>query len=554
MKFQDTSVCDQAKRRNKMCSNVDVRRTEYPDPTSSPITSSPITPNYHKQARRASVSSRPSTRDGSIKSLKNEIHIDLTLTKGKPLVSITTGKGKRESAGSTSTFESGGSEVSHTVRTGFPDVSPPSLNSGHGGLRPQLGHYRNPSSDESISRSSHVYQNSSDYDTPSLATGTTATSSSTRPVIHHATHTSTMPAQINTTLGQAGGPASPYRTTEFAPRGSRNDGSYAPEITGRDEDRQRRRDEHRKQQEAADRELAANLVREENRRVHFETTHAHGRTEERAKRTPAGRADGREEKRQQDRKARMAKEAAEKEAAAAAATATAREAAKKRSQTIRPAAPSRRNSVRMSSAEASKQQQLIDAEVRQMHKERAEAEVREREEQLYQQQPPAFQQHQQQPDSRHYDQPVPRRPSHSNQPRPDLGRSNSKRGTAPQAREPRREPRQPPVSFYNSTPRNDLPQAREPRRPSSSHTTRPFLPTTPTADPWDVRNLGHALPDARSMGQPLPSARGPGVGHNFPQPQAGVVYPQQASHRMQHALYQGEYETDSEGDLYGPRR
>jgi hypothetical protein len=554
--FQDTTLCDRGKRRGKMCSKVDVRRTEYPDPSSSPITSSPITPNYHTQARRPSVSSRPSTREGSIKSLKPEIHIGLTLSNGTPHVSITTGKSKRESSGSTSAHDSAGSEASGTVRTGYPNLSPPFPNSGHGSLRPQAAHYRNPSSDESVpgsSRMSHVYRDSSDYDTPSLATGTTASSSGTRPVIHHAPR-GAMPAQINTTLGQPSGPASPYRTTEFAPRSAHVDGSYAPEIIGRDEDRQRQRDERRKQQEANDREVATKLAREENRRVHFEPSRTQACAEERADKTFAGRADGREQLRPQESKARAAKEAAAKEPAAREAPA--REALKKRSQTTKPAAPFRRNSVRMSSTEAVTQQHLIDSEARQMRKERAEAEDRDREEALYQHHPPTFQQ---QPDSRHYDQPAPRRTSVSNQARPDLSRSNSKRGAAPQPRESRREPRQAPMAYYNTL-RNDLPQAREPRRPSSSHANRPVMPSAPssapTPDPWDVRNMRQALPDPRNQVRPLPDARGPGVGHNFPQPHAGFPYPQQASHRLNNAMYTGEYESDSEDDrdLYSPRR
>lgn len=540
-----------------MCSNVDVRRTEYPDPTSSPITSSPITPNYHTQARRPSVSSRPSTRDGSIKSLKPEIHIDITAKKGKPLVSITTGKSKRESAGSTSAYESAGSEASHTVRTGYPDVSPPPLNSGHGGLRPQSGHYRNPSSDESIPSSSRVafaYHNSSDYDTPSLVTGTSTTSSGTRPVLHQATRT--MPSQINTTLGQSGAPVSPYRTTEFTPRAAHNDTSYAPEITGRDEDRQRRRDEQRKRQEANDREFAASVMREENRRVHFETSCANDRAEQRADRTYANRAEGREQLRQQESKARVTKEAAAKETAAREAAArepAAREAASKRSKPFKPAAPSRRNSVRMSSAEAVKQQ-LLEAEKSQMRKERIEAEAREREEQMQQQQHPPTLQRQQQ-DPRYYDPrghgttyvpagPPSRRNSLSGSaPRPGLGRTPSTRDTgAPQARSSRREA---PMAYYNNT-RPNLPQARE-RRPSSSHgagPVNPFQQLAGTADPWDIRNVRDSLP----------SARGPQVGHNFPQPQqANFSQPQQAHHRMSQAFYQGEYEIDSEDDLYTSR-
>lgn len=408
---------------------------------------------------------------------------------------------------------------------------------------------------------SHVYHDFSDYDTPSLATVTTASSSGTRPVIHHAAR-SAMPAQINTTLGQASDPTSSYRTTEFAPRSAHVDGSYAPEIIGRDEDRQRQRDERRKRQEAIDREVAANLVREENRRVHFEPSRAQGRAEERADKTFAGRADGREQLRQ-EHKARATKEAAAaKEAAArdaAARDAAAREALKKRTQTTKAAAPARRNSVRKSSSQAAEQKHLLDAEARQMRKERAEAEVRERDEALYQQQQPDPR-HYDQPDSRHYNQPAPRRPSISNQPRPTLGRTPSKHGDAAPAREARQPRQPPPVSFYNGTTRNDLPQAREPRRPSSSQTNRPFIPSAPpsapTADPWDVRNMAQTLPDPRNQGRPLPDARGTGVGHNFPQPQAGFAYPQQASHRLNNAMYSGDYETDSEDDrdLYSPRR
>lgn len=553
-----------------MCSKVDVRRTEYPDPTSSPIASSPITPNYHTQARRPSVSSRPSTREGSIKSLKPEIHVGLTMKNGTPHVSITTGKGKRESSGSTSAHDSAGSEASYTVRTGFPDVSPPFLSSGHGGLRPQSGHYRNPSSDESIpssSRLSHAYPNSSDYDTPSLATGTTASSSGTRPVIHHAPRTSTMPAQINTTLGQGNGPASPYRTTEYAPRKvytetaarterSQRPTSYygssaAPEITERADARERQRAEARKRQEALDRQHAAAQVQEEN------TKHVRFSEKDRGKL----RAEERERAREQDRKDREAQ--------------AARDEAKKRTKQVPPTKAPRRGSVSQAAAQAAEQQRLVAADEAHMQHERLRAEALEREEhmaQQQQQQRPAYQERvpsslqERAQDPRHYDPRgtgaapgIARRGSHSSQTRPALGRTPSKRGDAPQAREARQQ-RQPPVSFYNTAPRNELPQAREPRRPSSSHTNRPFMPpapsSAPTADPWDVRNMGKTLPDARSTVQPLPNARGPGVGHNFPQPQAGFPYTQQASHRLHNAMYAGEYETDSEddGDLYSPRR
>ncbi|KAF3033765.1 hypothetical protein E8E12_004821 [Didymella heteroderae] len=569
-KFQDTSLCERGRRRGKMCSNVDVRRTEYPDPTSSPIASSPLTPNYHTQARRSSLSSRPSTREGSIKSLKPEIHIGLTMNNGKPHVSITTGKSKRESSGSTSAHESAGSDASYTVRTGYPDVSPPSLISGHGGLRPQSGHYRNLSSDESVPSSSrmlNVYQNSSDYDTPSLATGTTATSSSTRPVIHNAPRTTAMPAQINTPLGQANGPASPYRTTEYAPRevytettahterGQRPTSSYsstvAPEITERADARERQRAETRRRQEASDRQHAAAQLQEENAK------HVRFSKQDRGKLC----AEERERMREQDRKDREAQ--------------AARDEAKKRTKQVPPTKSSRRGSVSLAAAQAAEQQRLVAADEAHMQHERLRVEAIEREEQIAQQQQqqrPAYQERipsslQERPqDPRYYDPRatgavpgIARRGSHSSQTRPNLARTPSKRSDAPQAREPRPQ-RQPPVSFYNNTPRNDLPQAREPRRPSSSHANRPFMPSAPssaptTADPWDVRNMGQALPDARNPSRPLPDARGPGVGHNFPQPQAGFAYPQQASHRLNNAMYTGEYESDSDDDLYGdPRR
>lgn len=263
--FQDTALCERGRRRGKTCSDAKVRRTEYPDPTSSPMASSPITPTYNTRTRRPSVSSRPSTRDGSINSLKPEIHIEIgSKGKGKsyvPTVSITTRKGKRLSTGSTS-----GSDASHAVRTGYPDVSPPPLEASHGTLRPQYAQQRHPSSDESFTGSSRVpslYQTSDGYDTPSLVTTTTGASSDRRPIIHHGTR------------GRADSPASPYLTTEFKPssnfdetlaRDQRNASNYAPEITGRDEDRQRRRAEEKRRQEALDREYAASMMREENQK------------------------------------------------------------------------------------------------------------------------------------------------------------------------------------------------------------------------------------------------------------------------------------------------
>lgn len=557
-----------------MCSNPKFRSTEYPDPSSSPAPSSPLTPTHNARTRPGSTSSRPSTRDGPISSLKPEIHIEIGSKKGKgksyvPTVTVNMGKGKRTSTGSTYTYESPGSDASHTLRTGYPDISPPSVSPGHDGLRPRLGHRRNASSEESIPGTFRVapgYHSSSEYDTPSLATGTTATSSSSRPIIHNSQRHATSPAE--TTRGQAGTPSSLYRTTEFVPRevytetsareerSQRPTPSYgnsvAPEIT---EAREKQRAETRRRQEALNREHAAAQLREEHaKHVRFEKDRGKLRAEERAQNSYAlheqRRAEERERSRQQETKEREAQAARD---------------ATKRSKPVTTTKSPRRGSVSLAAAQAAEQQRLVAADELRMQQERKRIEALEREEQMQQRpilqerQPSSLQERQQDP--RHYDPRGPsavpgvtRRNSVTGQ-APALGRSNSKRGVAPQPREERQQPRQsrpPPVSFYNNpSARNDLPQARE-RRPSSSYGAQPFAQTAPNADPWDVRSMGQALPQ---HGQALPSARGPGVGHNFPQPQANFAHPQQATHRMNQAFYTGEYETDSEDDLYkAPRR
>ena len=548
--FHDTRQCVDGRRRGKTCSDAKIRTTEYHDPTSPPIPSSPLTPNgpsYQTRTRRPSTSSRPSTRDGPIKSLKPEIHIEIGTKKGKgktyPTVTLTTGKTHRSSTGSTYTYESPGSEGSHRVRTGYPEVPAPPLNENYGGLHSRPRQYLNPSSDESFI--SPTYHSSDAYDTPSLATGTTATSSGNRPVIHHAPRHVPSPVDTTrTTRGQAGTPPSPYRTTEFTPRGVYH------ETTG-GEDRERRRVEARKkqQQEALDSEVAANLMREENdKHLRFKTDHFKHRAEQRAESVFAAyeqrRAEDRERIRQQERKEREAQ--------------AAKEAAAKRSKpsSSKPKS-SRKTSVSMSAAEAAKQRQLLAADARQMERERINADALDREEWLMQQQQlPQTQPSRQsslqewQQDPRYYDPrdarptvpssqpPMIRRPSQSGQTRPNLSRAPSTRSSgATQIREDRR---QPPVSYYNGSARTDLPSARE-RRPSSSSGNGPanLFVRPATNDPRGVRN----------MGQALPNARGPQVGHNFPQPQ-------QASHRLNQAFYQGEFETDSENDLYsdGKRR
>ncbi|KAG9203502.1 hypothetical protein G6514_002869 [Epicoccum nigrum] len=551
--FQEDFMCEKGKQLRRICPDAKVRRTEYPDPTSSPIASSPITPNgplYHARPRRPSTSSRPSTKDGPVASLKPEIHIEFSAKKG---IQITTGKTKRSSGGSSSAYESPSSEASHTVRTGYPDISPPPLS--RGGLRPSSGPYRNLSSDESHSGSSHVahtYHTSDGYDTPSLATGTTSASSGGRPIIHNGPRHA--PSPIDSTRGTAGSPSSPYRTAEVTPSSlydedsdrTRSTSSYAPEITGREADRQQRREQKKRQQEALDRELAANLIREENsKHVRFENDRANHRAQERAQNTFAAQ----EQRRAEDRERLRQQAAREREAQAA------KEAASRRSKppTTAPK-PTRRNSVRMSSAEAAKQAQLVQAEQYQMQQERIKAEALEREERAAEgaaQQPPTFP-HSQPPtlqqlqqDREYYNPrgttrapqptaptpqpPIIRRPSQSNQPRPDLTRRPSTREPSGAAQQPRTSRGKPPISYdrYNTNPARggELPSARTERRPSSSHANNPFAPVV---DPWDQRSVRDALP----------SARGPQVGHNFP--------PQQATQRMQQAVYSDPFSSSEE--------
>ena len=78
--FQEDFMCEKGKQLRRICPDAKVRRTEYPDPTSSPIASSPITPNGPLYRPR-----RPSTsaKDGPIASLKPEIHIEFSSKKGK---------------------------------------------------------------------------------------------------------------------------------------------------------------------------------------------------------------------------------------------------------------------------------------------------------------------------------------------------------------------------------------------------------------------------------------------------------------------------------------
>ncbi len=556
--FEDKFLCEKGRQLGEPCPDVRVRRKTYPDPTSSPVTNSPITPSFNTQTRRPSVSSRPSTRDGPIASLKPEIRIEIGSKKGgsKSYVSITTGKNKRSSTGSAS-----GSDASHTIRTGYPEMSPPPLDRSHGTLRPSYGQQRNPSSDESFTGSSRVpslYRTSDDNVTLSLAT--TDTSSGNHPIIHHGTRQG---ASLNdSTRGHPRGPASPYNVAEVVPRGSARDApprterdrrdpaSYATEILGRDEDRQRRRDE-RRQQEAIDREVAANLMRLENqnhKQVRFEpSSRDKDRAERRAENTFAAheqrRAEDREHLRQQKKEQEVlaAKEAAAKEAAA------------RRPKPSANKSKTRRESVQMTAAQAAEQHHLLSADAYQMQQERIKAEAIEREEQslqqsaLQQQQPPSTQPRkpmslqERQQDPGYYDprggrvtqsssQPLAaRRPSLTGSTRPDLGRRPSTR--EPSASQPRQERRQAPMAYYNN------PNTRAERRPSSSHSTNPFVPAPPPGDPWDPRTLQEALPNAR----------GPHVGLNFPQPQ-------QATHRMSQALYNGEIETDSEDEVYGKKR
>ncbi len=447
----------------------------------------------------------------------------------------------RLSGGYSPAVDSPSSDTSQTVRTGYPEA-PLSPYVGTGALRPE--HYRNLSSDESYTASGHVpylARTSDEYDTPSLVTTTTDGS---YPLIHDSRRAN-VPSPVRTTLGQAG----TYRTNIVTPTGTTHHGvdrtehghhsassyasSGAPEIV-----------EKRSKQEELDREIAASLIQEENRRVHFESDRAKYRAEQRAEQNFAAheqrRAEDRERIRQQaqkEREAKLAKEA--REAAAAAAARRPKPSPKSSANTTKPSVPTRRGSVRKTTAEAATQQHLLAAEARQMEAERQRIEAIEREEQMQQQK---LTHKEQQQDPRYYDPrggnlamptgpgSMSRRDSLSNSARPDLGRSHSHRNS--QAYPAARQDRGPPVSYYNNgSARGELPSARV-RRPSSSHGERPgnpFAHPTPQmqpVDPWDNRNLREALP----------------------------TYPQQATDRLNRAFYDNAFEDDSDEHEYHRRR
>ena len=495
--------------------------------------------------------------------IKPELIIEIGSKKGKgksyPTISIHAKDNHRSSMGSNSTNDSLGSEASYTVRTGYPDTSLPPLKPSRFGTGDfSLGHQRSVSSEESYigpSRVPSLYRTSEGYDTSSLAT---TASSTTRPIVHNSQRH--VPSPINTTLGQSGSPLGSYRTTVVTPNGIYDETPYragrnnrqsfsraeteAVEITRRSEDRERQRLEARRKQEGSDREVAAALIREENRKAPLESSRAKDREEQRAEKSFASRADGRERLRQQQRMEREGQSTRDS---------TSSKRPQPQASSSRPLAPSRRGSTRMTPSEAAKQQQLFDADIRQMHEERIKAEAIERDERMQQQQLTLLQR-QQNPE--YYNPrsggntalngqgPMFRCDSFSSSVKQhSLAIPGSKRDSS--TNQPRQDRHQPPVSYHNSNndnigSREKTPQSRA-RRLSSSHQERllnPFAQPAPVArtdDPWDIRNGRSATLDSS----------GPQVDHSFPQ---------QASHHLFHATHGGEYESDSDEDYHSRKR
>ncbi|XP_014552180.1 hypothetical protein COCVIDRAFT_110953 [Bipolaris victoriae FI3] len=227
-----TYLCDQA-RSGRTCRDlrrVPVAYTHQKGSASRDDTPSPVNPptptssgTYFTQRRRPSNSgSRPSTRDGQ--RLNPEIIIEIGSKKGKgskyPSVSISTKGHKRQSFGSIGSndaaIDSGESEASYAVRTGFPDapLPPPAAFDQPNTFLPtplaSHGYYHRQTPSASSSQTpSLTVLSEPDYD---RSTGRRNTRPSAT-VIHNSTPTSASP-----TRPQHGFSSGPYKTKSIVPR------------------------------------------------------------------------------------------------------------------------------------------------------------------------------------------------------------------------------------------------------------------------------------------------------------------------------------------------
>lgn len=446
-----TYLCDQA-RSGRTCRDlrrVPVAYTHQKGSASRDDTPSPVNPptptssgTYFTQRRRPSNSgSRPSTRDGQ--RLNPEIIIEIGSKKGKgskyPSVSISTKGHKRQSFGSIGSndaaIDSGESEASYAVRTGFPDapLPPPAAFDQPNTFLPtplaSHGYYHRQTPSASSSQTpSLTVLSEPDFD---RSTGRRNTRPSAT-VIHNSTPTPASP-----TRPQHGFSSGPYKTKSIVPRdplqvaqtptsinpldydqyadysGSSRASSGIAETTRPTKNSGQRRkkpSEDLRYQEDVDQKKKEDL--ENDKHVRFELDRYEAREKERAERAKAekerDRAALREEARERDRAARAQ---AEKERERAALKEEerkrkklerleqekkelekkeleekrAKERKKERSKpptTDYPTRPTntRRMSSLMTPQEQAEQKRLVEADSLIMHTEKQAAEAREREE------------------------------------------------------------------------------------------------------------------------------------------------------------------------------
>ncbi|USP74708.1 uncharacterized protein yc1106_01982 [Curvularia clavata] len=596
--------CDKA-RSGRPCRDVRRVPTSYihqrgssRDDTPSPV--NPPTPTssgtYLTTRRRPSNSgSRPSTRDGP--RINPEIIIEFGSKKGKsskyPSVSVSAKTHKRHSSGSfgsnDAAVDSGESEASYTIRTGFPEAPlPPSafdqpstfLSTPSHGLYP-----RHTPSASSSQTPSLLVPSETDLN-PSAARRSTRPSAT---VIHHAT---TEPA--SPTRPQPGLSTGSYKTKRVVPSdlpqitqtptsshpldydqyadhsGSSRASSGIAEASRPAKNTSQRRKKSSEDNFFKDvsRRLAEDVEKSENERhVRFELDRYEARERERAERKLAekekDRAAIREEERERKRLERLEQEKKEREERKRLERLEQEERERKRLErleqeererkrldrleqekkereeqrardrkkekskppttdnTKRPSS-SRRMSSMMTPQEQAEQQRLLEADALFMQGEKQAAEAREREERR-------AAARQQQESSAYYDPrggdrslssanpSKPRRDSAASITRPSgLVNASSRRrpsisqpspptssaqlptdySTRPQTTRVRAPP---PLSFPKNF-NQDYGRPPSARRPSLTP-DNPFLSASvasPTADPWDLRNMDSALPSTRT--------------------------------------------------------
>ncbi|KAF1998749.1 hypothetical protein P154DRAFT_243640 [Amniculicola lignicola CBS 123094] len=366
-KFEDVTPCDRAPGRQRLCSNVTRKITEYypknppsRDDSASPASLNPPTPTgsgtYLVQERRPPTARRPSTSDGtrlinpaliiqvgSNRNRDRDGRKTYTKTTSKPLkrTSLTNSINSSDIA-----IDSPGSDISYPIRTGLPDTPVHPVD--HLGTSPGYATRQAVPRGQGHRHSSSASSFTTNSQPPSLYATSDPESPGRRraprypPTIVHnpppgANNAYAPPSPTIRAVDQLS--SSPYRTVFHAPRDSsshENVGSVfdfldppvvtsshgsssrsgGPEVV---DNRPRRTDADKRRQEAADAKLAEQLQKDENQRqVHFELGRAEARERERNENTWAEKEKRRAEDREnfrahtQQEKDRAEKEAREK--------------------------------------------------------------------------------------------------------------------------------------------------------------------------------------------------------------------------------------------------